>query len=102
MEPGHASAPRCGTCGVEIPWRPAVHRGQTYCCGGCAQGGPCYCSYDLATVDLAPTSVRGTAGGWSLGAATRRPGPRGSAAGRSRPAPSRATTANSLVKEGPS
>jgi hypothetical protein len=39
--------PRCATCGVEIPWRPAIHRGGTYCCGGCAQGGPCYCSYDL-------------------------------------------------------
>lgn len=45
------SLPRCANCGVEIPWRPAVHRGKTYCCGGCVQGGPCYCSYDLATLD---------------------------------------------------
>ena len=36
---------------IEIPWRPAVHRGTTYCCGGCAQGGPCYCSYDLGERD---------------------------------------------------
>ncbi len=39
--------PHCANCGVAIPWRPAIHRGKTYCCGGCAQGGPCYCSYDL-------------------------------------------------------
>jgi hypothetical protein len=45
------SLPRCANCGVEIPWRPAVHRGKTYCCGGCVQGGPCYCSYDLATLE---------------------------------------------------
>lgn len=44
------SLPRCANCGVEIPWRPAVHHGKTYCCGGCVQGGPCYCSYDLATL----------------------------------------------------
>jgi hypothetical protein len=46
--------PRCANCGVEIPWRPTVHRGRTYCCGGCAQGGPCYCSYDLATLERPP------------------------------------------------
>jgi hypothetical protein len=47
MTTHRAHLPRCATCGVEIPWRPAIHRGRTYCCGGCAQGGPCYCSYDL-------------------------------------------------------
>ena len=46
-----SGAVRCANCGVEIPWRPAVHHGRSYCCGGCAQGGPCYCSYDLTTVD---------------------------------------------------
>lgn len=44
------SLPRCANCGVEIPWRPAIHHGQTYCCGGCVQGGPCYCSYDLTNL----------------------------------------------------
>jgi hypothetical protein len=42
-----SSAPRCANCDVEIPWRPTIHGGQPYCCGGCAQGGPCYCSYDI-------------------------------------------------------
>lgn len=50
--------PRCANCGVDIPWRPAVYQGQTYCCGGCAQGGPCYCSYDLAAIESRrPTSM---------------------------------------------
>ena len=76
MDPRQASAARCGTCGVEIPLLPAVHRGKTYCCGGCAQGGPCYCSYDLATLDRALPPVPGTAGGRSPEAAARPPGPR--------------------------
>jgi hypothetical protein len=46
--------PRCANCDVEISWRPVVHRGKTYCCGGCAQGGPCYCSYDLSLLDWQP------------------------------------------------
>ena len=46
--------PCCANCGIEIPWRPANHHGRTYCCGGCAQGGPCYCSYDLAILDWQP------------------------------------------------
>lgn len=45
---GRTVLPLCANCGVEIPWSPALHRGRTFCCGGCAQGGPCYCSYDLA------------------------------------------------------
>ena len=51
MPPTQSDLPHCANCGVEIPWRPAVHRGKTYCCGGCAQGGPCYCSYDLTDRD---------------------------------------------------
>jgi hypothetical protein len=52
MPPTPTGLPHCANCGVEIPWRPAFHRGKTYCCGGCAQGGPCYCSYDLTERDL--------------------------------------------------
>lgn len=55
--------PHCANCGVEIPWRPAVYRGQTYCCGGCAQGGPCYCSYDLMDVSVGVTGDR-VMGSW--------------------------------------
>ena len=39
--------PCCANCGLDILWRPVVADGRVYCCGGCAQGGPCYCSYDL-------------------------------------------------------
>lgn len=52
--------PHCANCGVEIPWRPAVHRGKPYCCGGCAQGGPCYCSYDLAERDVSGSQGLGS------------------------------------------
>jgi hypothetical protein len=50
--------PRCANCGADIPWPPTMHRGATYCCGGCAQGGPCYCSYDLAALDWHPPPGR--------------------------------------------
>jgi hypothetical protein len=43
--PPHGPA-RCANCWLDIPWRPVVAQGQAYCCGGCAQGGPCHCSYD--------------------------------------------------------
>jgi hypothetical protein len=51
MEHDSPSEPRCHNCGAAISWRPVTHRGHIYCCGGCAQGGPCYCSYDLTTRD---------------------------------------------------
>lgn len=51
MERGRSGVPRCGNCGAEIPWEPVTLGERVYCCGGCAQGGPCYCSYDLATHD---------------------------------------------------
>ena len=38
--------PLCANCGLDIPWPPVVVAGRAYCCGGCSQGGPCYCSYD--------------------------------------------------------
>lgn len=36
----------CANCGQEIAWEPVQASGQAFCCGGCAHGGPCYCSYD--------------------------------------------------------
>lgn len=54
MDRSRQSAPRCSNCGVEIPWKPVTHQGRFYCCGGCAQGGPCYCSYDLTALDTPP------------------------------------------------
>jgi hypothetical protein len=52
--------PRCANCGVDIPWRPTFHRGNAYCCGGCAQGGPCYCSYDVPALE--PRAHQGIGG----------------------------------------
>lgn len=52
---------RCANCRLEIAWEPIVVDGQVFCCGGCAQGGPCYCSYDLDFVE--PERSRPTVGG---------------------------------------
>lgn len=40
-------SPLCRNCGAAIPWTPVISDGAPFCCLGCAQGGPCYCSYDL-------------------------------------------------------
>lgn len=37
--------PICTNCGIEITWQPTVVDGHTYCCLGCALGGPCSCDY---------------------------------------------------------
>ncbi len=37
--------PRCVNCDIEIAWPPTIANSQTYCCPGCAQGGPCTCDY---------------------------------------------------------
>jgi hypothetical protein len=41
---------RCASCDVEVYRSMVVVEGLVYCCGGCAKGGPCVCSYvgDLA------------------------------------------------------
>jgi len=36
----------CDNCGIVICWQPTIVGGKTYCCLGCAQGGPCNCDYD--------------------------------------------------------
>ena len=36
---------RCANCDIEILWPPTVMHGKTYCCTGCAAGGPCNCDY---------------------------------------------------------
>jgi hypothetical protein len=35
----------CVSCDIEILWPPVVVQGKTYCCTGCAAGGPCNCDY---------------------------------------------------------
>jgi hypothetical protein len=39
------SPQRCANCDIEILWPPTVVEGKTYCCVGCAAGGPCSCDY---------------------------------------------------------
>jgi len=36
---------RCASCDIELHKPPIVVEGSAYCCRGCAQGGPCVCSY---------------------------------------------------------
>jgi hypothetical protein len=38
--------PICFNCGIAIRWQPTIVDGKTYCCPGCAEGGPCKCDYD--------------------------------------------------------
>jgi len=40
------SSPVCANCGITIGWQPTIVDNKTYCCLGCAQGGPCECDYD--------------------------------------------------------
>src|ERR1700730_2326956 len=35
----------CANCDIEILWLPTVVQGSSYCCTGCAAGGPCNCDY---------------------------------------------------------
>ncbi len=44
---GIRSAPViCVGCEMELDRPGVVYAGLTYCCDGCAAGGPCVCSYD--------------------------------------------------------
>jgi hypothetical protein len=36
---------RCANCDIDILWPATVAQGKTYCCLGCAAGGPCTCDY---------------------------------------------------------
>jgi chaperonin GroES len=36
---------RCANCDIEFLWPPTVVQSTTYCCIGCATGGPCCCDY---------------------------------------------------------
>jgi hypothetical protein len=37
----------CANCDIEILWVPTIVQGKTFCCTGCAAGGPCNCDYSL-------------------------------------------------------
>ncbi len=36
---------RCASCDIELDKLPLIVEAVVYCCNGCAQGGPCVCSY---------------------------------------------------------
>jgi len=44
----------CASCDALLTGRPVYHMDETYCCLGCAQGGPCFCTYEA---DLASDGV---------------------------------------------
>ena len=44
----------CASCDAPLTGRPVYHMDETYCCLGCAQGGPCVCTYEA---DLACDAV---------------------------------------------
>ncbi len=50
LEGKHNAQPqvvRCANCDIEILWPPTIVQGKTFCCTGCAAGGPCNCDYSL-------------------------------------------------------
>ena len=41
----------CASCDGIITGRPVYRMDETYCCLGCAQGGPCICTYEQDLAD---------------------------------------------------
>ena len=37
---------RCASCDIELGADHVLADGQLFCCNGCAQGGPCLCTYE--------------------------------------------------------
>ncbi len=46
-DPDRKQHPHCANCDIEILWPATVVQGKTFCCTGCAAGGPCNCDYSL-------------------------------------------------------
>lgn len=52
---------RCANCDIDILWPPVVVQGKTYCCIGCAAGGPCNCDYsEYSSVSISGVIYYGT------------------------------------------
>ncbi len=52
---------RCANCDIDILWPATIVQGKTYCCTGCAAGGPCNCDYSLyRSVHISGTIYYGT------------------------------------------
>jgi len=37
---------RCASCDIELTRGSLLVQGAPFCCSGCAQGGPCICTYE--------------------------------------------------------
>lgn len=37
---------KCDSCDIDLSGNPLIVRGRPFCCPGCADGGPCVCSYE--------------------------------------------------------
>ncbi len=61
----------CANCFVPIPWEPVVRDGKTYCCQGCAAGGPCICSYQPQPVQPSASERAAPEAGTPEGAAAK-------------------------------
>ena len=44
----------CANCEIKTTWKPTIINGKSYCCEGCAEGGPCICDY----AQLPPLPIR--------------------------------------------
>ena len=42
---------RCASCEIPLTDRPVLRMDEAYCCIGCAQGGPCVCTYEADLAD---------------------------------------------------
>ncbi len=52
-----ASASGCANCGIAFAWRGVSVDTARFCCEGCANGGPCRCTYTEAEPLAAPEPV---------------------------------------------
>jgi len=46
----------CANCFAEFDWTPAIEGDEEFCCAGCAQGGPCICTYGAPPLPV-PTAA---------------------------------------------
>ncbi len=54
---------RCASCDIELGSDPITVDGVPFCCQGCAQGGPCLCTYQGS---LAPYPGNGQRELWEI------------------------------------